>query len=370
MRKLSIFGLVLIILFLSGCSYFDRTLVRFYVDDTLYEEYYVKGYNDITFPNVPTVNDHKFVGWFLDDDYNEQIYAGYPFATLDVKVIRIYGYYEPAHCVTYMAEEKKVYTECALEEYELKYVDGPRLEGRTFIDWYMDDDYEISAKSYFKNIAFDKDYVVYAYYRDSYSPEELLQHFLDSVFYIDIYGRHDIPIMKGSGFFIDHEGTFITNAHVLKVAWSAKISNDNDILDLDVTQVLVYNEEEDYAILRVDPEQYLSDFQPVTFSDSYDKEDVVYALGYADLDEYLKVSEGVIVSNVHYEGQLFIMNTARISHGSSGGALFNAFGEVIGITSVSFDTDLFGAIPVSTFIDELDHLPETGPTIEEFFQGN
>jgi hypothetical protein len=65
----------------------------------------------------------------------------------------------------------------------------------------------------------------------------------------------------------------------------------------------------------------------------------------------LTVSNGILsgVRTVEKEGGKFLQVTAPISHGSSGGPLFNMAGEVVGITSMYFEggENLNFAIPVN-----------------------
>lgn len=159
-------------------------------------------------------------------------------------------------------------------------------------------------------------------------------------------------IRQGSGFFIDDSGTFITNAHVVKDAYYIKAEKEaNSDLWLptakyDVDTMYSYNYyESDYAICKA--QTFTS--KPVTFTENIKEGETVYALGYPNDANKLSVTQGVITKmNYTGEGKKYIVNTAKIDHGSSGGILANSWGKVIGITSAAVDGEYL-AIGYSDF---------------------
>ncbi len=186
--------------------------------------------------------------------------------------------------------------------------------------------------------------------RTELSPEQIYARCMPAVFYIEVYDDYGDAIASGSGFFIDAEGTAVTNHHVIYGASSAKVmladSSGADREILDVLGVYDWSEEEDWAVLKVDctGNSYLKIGDPSTAAGGA----AVYALG-SPLGLSASISDGIISNPARVvDGQTYIQISAPISHGSSGGALVNKYGEVIGITSAGFDEgqNLNLAIPI------------------------
>ena len=138
-------------------------------------------------------------------------------------------------------------------------------------------------------------------------------------------------ISQGSGFFIDKIGTFITNAHVVKGAYYIKAQTFFGKL-YDVDMILKYNDSSsDYAVCRM-KDAYST--EPVEFTTEVKSGDLVYALGYPNDSFDISTTSGKILSTNAVLGEKeYYTNTARIDHGSSGGALVDHQGRVLGITT-------------------------------------
>ena len=180
--------------------------------------------------------------------------------------------------------------------------------------------------------------------------EQIYARCMPAVFYIEVYDADGNAIASGSGFFIDGEGTAVTNHHVIYGASSAKVtlsdSRGNDLETVDVLGVYDWSEEEDWAVLKVDisGNSYLRLGDPSTAVGGA----AVYALG-SPLGFSASISDGMISNPARVaDGQTYLQISAPISHGSSGGALVNSFGEVIGITAAGYDDgqNLNLAIPI------------------------
>ena len=164
----------------------------------------------------------------------------------------------------------------------------------------------------------------------TYTAAEIAARFSSAVFYIEIYDAYDEPLGSGSGFFIDPSGIAVTNFHVMDGARRA-IAKTTDGKEYDIPGIYSYSEENDVAIIKVDG----SDFPTLEMGDSGSivAGQTVFAIG-SPLGLENSISQGII-SNVNrvLDDQTFIQMTAPISPGSSGGALLDASGSVIGITS-------------------------------------
>ena len=149
----------------------------------------------------------------------------------------------------------------------------------------------------------------------------------------------------GSGFIAFNGKTVITNYHVMTSAYTCKISTNQDITYV-VSNILCYSKEKDIAILQLEKNTGL---QPLTLGDSstIKKGERVVAIG-SPLGIKNAVSTGVLSGRV-MEGSMDVLQfTAPISSGSSGGALFDDRGNVIGITYASYidGQNLNLAIPI------------------------
>ena len=163
---------------------------------------------------------------------------------------------------------------------------------------------------------------------------------VESVVYIEVaFG--DGKGASGSGFIISPDGRIVTNYHVIDGAASGKVVF-NDGTTLTDIKVLGWDKEGDLAIIKV-PGMALP---AVTMgnSDTAQIGEAVVAIG-SPLGLQNTVSTGII--SARREG--YLQTTAPISHGSSGGALFNMMGQVIGITSAGIEegANLGFAIPIN-----------------------
>lgn len=137
---------------------------------------------------------------------------------------------------------------------------------------------------------------------------------------------------QGSGIVIG-EDLILTNYHVMDDVSSATIySVYGD--ELEVVGVVHSDQQSDLAIIKTSEELDLAIIE-LDYFYYYDKGDKVYAIG-SPLGLQNTVTEGLI-SNTTYEGGVrYIQTSTPIDHGSSGGALFTEYGELIGITTLGY----------------------------------
>lgn len=154
----------------------------------------------------------------------------------------------------------------------------------------------------------------------------------------------------GSGFVAFDSKTIITNYHVMTSAYTCNISTNQDI-SYDVSNILCYSKEQDIAILQLAKDTGL---KPLTFGDSsiIKKGETVVAIG-SPLGIKNTVSTGVLSGRLMEDNMDVLQFTAPISSGSSGGALFDDNGNVIGITYASYidGQNLNLAIPIEVAIN-------------------
>ncbi|MCR5642254.1 MAG: S1C family serine protease [Prevotella sp.] len=136
---------------------------------------------------------------------------------------------------------------------------------------------------------------------------------------------------QGSGFFIDNEGLAVSNYHVFKGTGIGmeKIKLLGSDVVHNVIEIIAKDEEEDYILFRVDCDK--TNYLPLASSKPQIGEKV-FAIGSPrGLENTFSSGE---VSQ--WRSKNLMQINALIDHGSSGGALINEYGEVVGITSGSF----------------------------------
>ena len=168
----------------------------------------------------------------------------------------------------------------------------------------------------------------------------------------------------GSGFIVNENGFCVTNYHVVeketRIATTIFHRLDDGSFNrrrIDDVRIVALNPFFDLALLQIPVQKDLA-FKPVFLAAEEDLQEgeEVFAIG-NPLGLERSVSQGIIgTKNRNFRGQVYIQTTAEINPGNSGGPLFNARGEVIGVTNMKllFAEGLGFAIPspyVKLFLD-------------------
>ena len=172
----------------------------------------------------------------------------------------------------------------------------------------------------------------YAEYSFSNDPDAV-EKAADSVFMLEIYDAYNRKIASGSGFVIFQSSIMATNYHVIEDgAYVIAISDDSDKYYID--EVCASDKKQDLALLRFDPSIAV---RPLEYdaADELKRSQPVVAIGSpAGLKNTVSIGN---ISAFYDEGKKnWIQFTAPISAGSSGGALLNDQGKVIGITTATY----------------------------------
>ncbi|MDR3586725.1 MAG: cell wall-binding repeat-containing protein [Desulfosporosinus sp.] len=181
-----------------------------------------------------------------------------------------------------------------------------------------------------------------------YSAREIAQLLKPSIVAIEVLDGNGNELGYASGVIATRDGKIFTNYHVIDGATSAKVTLPDGRV-LDVTNISGYDPKYDAVVLQVNAK----DLQPAKFNlaSSAQIGDKIYTLG-NPLGLEDTISDGLI-STTHrvVNGETYIQISAPISPGSSGGALINEQGEVIGITTAGLTDgqDLNFAIPYEDF---------------------
>ena len=159
---------------------------------------------------------------------------------------------------------------------------------------------------------------------------------------------------KGSGFFIDEDGTIVTCYHVIDGATEINVVTAGDGKHT-ASRVVDFSESNDLAIIKIDTEDktpYLK-----LYKDGVDTGEDVYAIGSPSAYDSI-ATRGIVSSPHHVEGNVrCIVSDAYIAGGNSGGPLVNAHGEVVGVNSRAWsDSEGLGiAVDIINIDDFTEH---------------
>jgi Trypsin-like peptidase domain len=155
----------------------------------------------------------------------------------------------------------------------------------------------------------------------------------------------DSKVVQGSGFIVNSDGTVVTNFHVIDGCSSA-IVKFTDGAFYQIAGILAADPTKDIAILKIDGSRMDFPFLVIADSDQAEVGEHVVAIGSplallelagnSDISTEATVSDGIISGKRDWEGHgiTVLQTTAPISHGSSGGALLDLRGQVLGITTM------------------------------------
>jgi serine protease Do len=154
----------------------------------------------------------------------------------------------------------------------------------------------------------------------------------------NFWGFQSTAAASGSGFIISPDGYILTNHHVIEASDSITVTLYSG--QTHDARIVGYDESNDIAIIKVDA----TDLPPVVFGDSDNLNigDDVLAIGnplgeltfsltagkISAKDREVTFSNGVMMN--------LLQTDCAINSGNSGGALFNLYGEVIGVTNAKY----------------------------------
>ena len=186
----------------------------------------------------------------------------------------------------------------------------------------------------------------------------------------NFWGFQTTSAASGSGFVISDDGYILTNYHVIEDSNAITVAMfDGTTYD---AKLVGYDASNDVAVLKVEAE----DLEPVVLGDSDNMNvgDSVVAIGNPLGELTFSLTSGA-VSAMDREVTLsnsvtmdLIQTDCAINSGNSGGALFNMYGEVIGITNAKYSSstgeasiDNIGfAIPINNIMPIVESIIEKG----------
>ena len=187
----------------------------------------------------------------------------------------------------------------------------------------------------------------------------------------NFWGYQSTSAASGSGFIISDDGYILTNFHVIEDSDSISVSMYNG--DSYEADLIGYDESNDIAVLKIKAEG----LAPVILgdSDNLNVGDSVVAIGNPLGELTFTLTSGAISAKdreVTFSNNVsmnLLQTDCAINSGNSGGALFNLYGEVIGVTNAKYSTsssssasiDNIGfAIPINSIMNIVESIIEKG----------
>lgn len=185
------------------------------------------------------------------------------------------------------------------------------------------------------------------------------------------YGYKTTAAASGSGFIFSDDGYIVTNYHVVEGSSSIKVTTyDGKTYD---AAFIGYDESNDLAVLKIEA----TGLTPVILgnSDNMNVGDDVLAIGNPLGELTFSLTTGCVSAlnrevTIERTPMNLIQTDCAINAGNSGGALFNMYGEVIGITNAKYSNagaqgeasieNIGFAIPMNTVKDIILDIIDTG----------
>lgn len=163
---------------------------------------------------------------------------------------------------------------------------------------------------------------------------EELAGLASSVVMIGVYNKNKECFKTGSGVFINTEGYILTNFHVANEGayFGVRLEEQEEIFYTD--KLIKYHNLNDLALLKID-----TMCRPIPIYQGAEKlkrGQKVVAIG-SPLGLFNTVSDGIISGFRQMNEVSMVQFTAPTSPGSSGGALLDLYGNLIGILTAGFD---------------------------------
>ena len=182
------------------------------------------------------------------------------------------------------------------------------------------------------------------------SAEQVYEKVKDAVVVVLAYDYSDELAKQGSGVVLNDKGYVVTNYHILSGCERLEIMHGDEIIPY--VDIIGIDVEKDILILKIEEKKFpsvkLGDVKSLKVGQR------VYAIG-SPMGFENTISEGIISGLRSYEEyeKNFIQISASISFGSSGGAVVNDKGELIGISTLTAKEgqNLNFAIPIDAVLD-------------------
>lgn len=154
-----------------------------------------------------------------------------------------------------------------------------------------------------------------------------------SIVMIAVFDNSKKLLGTGSGIMIGRDGFILTNNHVIRGGYYFEVRIEDDEKIYETNEVIKYHNHLDLAIIRI--ARVLNPLRLYNGKESLVRGQKVVAIG-SPLGLFNSVSDGIISGFRNIDNVDMIQFSAPTSPGSSGGAVLNMYGEVIGISTSGF----------------------------------
>ena len=185
-------------------------------------------------------------------------------------------------------------------------------------------------------------FIIVSFSNKQLTPQEIYSKRIGNVVELKAYSNA-VGESYGSAVIVDDVGTIVTNAHIITYSsvgelrvfdkYEIRFATSNDYIEVELVK---YDEKLDLAVLKT---KEVGDYQPIPFGSSNDLEvgDTVYAIGNA-LNYGISMTQGIVsipLLRIEYDDNVrdSIQCNLVINEGNSGGALCDAYGKLVGITT-------------------------------------
>lgn len=158
------------------------------------------------------------------------------------------------------------------------------------------------------------------------SPQELFKRVSPSIFVVEVLDQSGSLVASGSAVAVETNNV-VTNKHVIDGATTVEIRQGSRTWPATLTHI-----DPDHDLCILTAEGFNAQIVPVRLSSALTVGERVYSIGAPEGLE-LTISEGLISGLREFDEGRLIQTSAAISPGSSGGGLFDADGQLIGITT-------------------------------------
>lgn len=204
-------------------------------------------------------------------------------------------------------------------------------------------------------LSFDLPSIIYS---QELSAEQIFEKYKDAIVVItsfDVNGKKD---MQGSGVILNDKGVIVTNFHIY--SGNEKLEIKHGEQDVSYEGILGVNIEKDLMIIKIAAG---SNYPNISLANQNELKvgQKIYAIG-SPMGLENSLTDGLIsgfrkLGKDEKDGnkEEFIQISASISPGSSGGAVLNSRGELVGISSMTYEggQNLNFAIPVENVLSVL-----------------
>ena len=151
---------------------------------------------------------------------------------------------------------------------------------------------------------------------------------------LKVFDQNKECVKSGSGIIISDQGYILTNFHVVAggAYYGIVLEEESDVFYTD--ELIKYHPERDLAILRSDKRR-----PPIPILDPSERlvrGQKVVAIG-SPLGLFNTISDGIVSGFRELRETSMVQFTAPVSPGSSGGALLDLYGRLVGVITAGFD---------------------------------